>query len=68
MFGIVEHQSFWLDLKILVKLQRVFSRKGVNKDDASFYGKFRGSIVELSNSDVEKINVDAKGSSLCGAM
>lgn len=52
----VEHQSFWLDLKILVKtVQRVFSRKGVNKDDASFsMEKFRGSTVELSNSDAEK--------------
>ena len=52
----MDHQSFWLDLKILVKtVQRVFSRKGVNKDDASFsMEKFRGSAVELSNSDVEK--------------
>ncbi len=52
----VEHQSFWLDIKILVKtVQRVFSRKGVNKDDASFsMEKFRGSAVELSNSDTER--------------
>ena len=52
----VEHQSFWLDIKILFKtVQRVFSRKGVNKDDASFsMEKFRGSAVELSNSDTER--------------
>ena len=51
-----EHQSFWLDLKILVKtVQRVFSRKGVNKDDASFsMEKFRGSAVEPSDSAVDK--------------
>ena len=51
-----EHQSFWLDLKILFKtVQRVFSRKGVNKDDASFsMEKFRGSAVEPSDSAVDK--------------
>ena len=51
-----EHQSFWLDLKILFKtVQRVFSRKGVNKDDASFsMEKFRGSSVEPSDSAVDK--------------
>ncbi len=52
----VEHQSFWLDIKILFKtVQRVFSRKGVNKDDASFsMEKFRGSAVEPSDSAVDK--------------
>ena len=52
----VEHQSFWLDIKILFKtVQRVFSRKGVNKDDASFsMEKFLGSAVEPSDSAVDK--------------
>ena len=52
----LEHQSFWLDIKILFKtVQRVFSRKGVNKDDASFsMEKFRGSAVEPSDSAVDK--------------
>lgn len=51
----VDHQSFWLDLKILIlTVKRVFVREGINQDGQATMEKFAGSklVVGAQKSEV----------------